>query len=268
MRTRGQRSLVLSILALATPASLALAGCGKKDDATALAPSATALASSQAAATARAWHFAVDPKGVTHVDMPGVTEHIVGDTAASDGALDIVPADLAQSRGTLRIDLSTFATHTFGNSHDADQTTHARTWLEAVVDGKTNEPMRWATFAIRSIDGLSATDLTKVAPTKDGGDDVRTVSMTVHGDMLVHGHQLQKDGVVDVAFHSPSGSAPDAVPTKVSIRSKQPLRVVLKEVDVQPRDTVGQLTSWTTRLISKVAEYADVTVDLSAAPKP
>jgi len=44
------------------------------------------------------------------------------------------------------------------------------------------------------------------------------------------------------------------------------MRVVLKEVDVQPRDTVGQLTAWTTNLVSKVAEYADVTVTLSAAP--
>jgi hypothetical protein len=240
-------------------------GCGKKDDAAQLAPSATALASSQA--TAKAWHFTVDPKGVTHVDMPGVTEHIVGDTSAADGALDVVPADLAQSRGTIKVDLTTFTTHTFGNSHDADQTEHARTWLEAVVDGKTNETMRWATFAIRSIDGLSATDLGKVAPTKDGGDDVRTVSMTVHGDMLVHGHRIQKDGAVDVAFHYAAGSPADGAPTKVTIKSRQPLRIVLKEVDVQPRDTVGALTAWTTRLISKVAEFADVTVDLSATAK-
>jgi len=243
------------------------ASCSKKEDATSLAPSATSLASSQTAATTKAWHFTVDPRGVTHVDMPGVTEHIVGDTAAADGTLDIVPADLSQSRGTLKVDLATFTTHTFGNSHDADQTEHARTWLEAVVDGKTNETMRWATFAIRSIDGLSATDLTKVTPTKDGGDDVRTVSMTVHGDMLVHGHQIQKDAPVDVAFHSAAGSPADAAPTRVTIKSRQPLRIVLKEVDVQPRDTVGALTAWTTRLISKVAEFADVTVDLSAAPK-
>jgi hypothetical protein len=53
----------------------------------------------------------------------------------------------------------------------------------------------------------------------------------------------------------------------VTIKSRQPLRIVLKEVDVQPRDTVGALTAWTTSLISKVAEFADVTVDLSATPK-
>jgi len=78
----------------------------------------------------------------------------------------------------VKADLTTFATHTFGTERDASQTEHARTWLEAVVGGKVNEPMRWATYAIRSVDGLSATDLAKVTPTKDGSDDVRTVTST------------------------------------------------------------------------------------------
>ncbi len=96
--------------------------------------------------------------------------------------------------------------------------------------------------------------------------DVRTVTMTVHGDVLVHGHQLAKDVPVEVAFSYPPGAAPDATPTKLTIQSKQPMRVVLKEVDVQPRDTVGALTAWTTSLISKVAEFADVTVALTGNP--
>jgi hypothetical protein len=194
--------------------------------------------------------------------MPGVTEHLIGDTSGADGTLDVVPGDLAQSRGTVKIDLATFTTHTFGDGQDATQTEHARTWLEVVVDGKTNEAMRWATLAIRSIDGLSATDLAKVPVV----GDVRTVTMTVHGDVLVHGHQLSKDVPVEVAFSYPPGAAPDATPSRLTIKTKQPLHIVLKEVDVQPRDTVGKLTAWTTRLISKVAEYADVTVSLTGNP--
>jgi hypothetical protein len=100
----------------------------------------------------------------------------------------------------------------------------------------------------------------------DGTDEVRSVDMVVHGDVLVHGHKLQKDVPVAVAFRYPSGAAPTSEPTRVDIKSKAPMRVVLKEVDVQPRDTVGQLTAWTTSLVSKVAEYADVTVNLGATP--
>jgi hypothetical protein len=256
-------SLTIAVVAASLPA---LISCSKKDDSVQLAPSATALASSQASPAAMAWHYAVDPKSASHIDMPGLKEHIKADTTAAKGAVDVVGNDLAQSRGTILIDLATLSTSTFGNDDDATQTKHARTWLEVVVDGKTNEDMRWATLAIRSIDGLSGFDLSKVAPTKDGTDDLRSVDMVVHGDLLIHGHKLQKDVPVTVAFRYPSGAAPTSEPTRVDIKSKAPMRVVLKEVDVQPRDTVGQLTAWTTNLVSKVAEYADVTVNLGATP--
>ena len=249
-----------------TVALVLLSACSKKDEAASLAPAASALAISKADSTSMAWHYVVDPKSATHVDMPGLKEHIKADTTGATGSLDVAGKDLTQSRGLIRIDLTTFATHTFGNDDDATQTRHARTWLEAVVDGKTNDDMRWATLAIRSIDGLSAFDVTKVAATKDGTDDVRSVDMVVHGDVLIHGHKLQKDVPVTVTFRYHSGAAPTSEPTRVDIKSKAPMRVVLKEVDVQPRDTVGQLTAWTTNLVSKVAEYADVTVNLGATP--
>jgi hypothetical protein len=242
--------------------------CSKKDDAATLAPAASALTVSQADRASMAWHYVVDPKSTTHVDMPGLKEHIKADTSAAAGTLDVVARDLTQSRGQVRIDLSTFATHTFGNGDDEAQTTHARTWLEVQVGGKTSEEMRWAALAIRGIDGASAADLTKVAPEKEGPGEVRTVTMTVHGDVLIHGHRIQKDAVVDVAFRYPSGSAADARPTAIEIKTKEPMHVVLKELDVRPRDPAGQLLDWTTKLISKVAETADVTVDIGASPAP
>jgi hypothetical protein len=245
-----------------------LPACSRKDDAATLAPAASALAVSRADSTSMAWHYVVDPKSTTHVDMPGVKEDIKADTAAATGTLDVTGRDLPQSRGLVRIDLSTFATRTFGSDKDATQTKHALTWLEVTVGDKTSEEMRWADFAIRGIDEASASDLTKVEPTKDGGDDVRTVSMTVHGDVLIHGHRIQKDTLVDVAFRYPSGAAADARPARIEIKSKEPMHVVLKELDVRPRDPAGQLLDWTAQLVSKVAETADVTVDIGATPAP
>ena len=62
-------------------------------------------------------------------------------------------------------------------------------------DPAVRERNRWVHFAIRSIDGLSATDLSKVAPTKVGGDDVRTVTLVAHGDIELHSlpSKTQKD---------------------------------------------------------------------------
>ncbi len=200
--------------------------------------------------------------------MPGLKESIKGDTTAASGTLDVVPTDLSQSRGLVRIDLSTFATHTFGNDDDAAQTKHARTWLEVVVDGQMSDAMRWADFAIRSIDGLSASDVTKIVAIREGDGDVRRATMTVHGDLLVHGHKVAKDDAVEVAFRYAPGASADAKPLRIEMKSKQPMRVVLKEHDVRPRDTQGKIAAWTTNLIAKVAETADVTVDIAAAPLP
>jgi hypothetical protein len=243
-------------------------GCDRKGEDAKLAPASSALSASTADPASTAWHYAIGTKSTTQVDMPGLKEHIKGETGAATGTLEIVPVDLAQSRGLVRIDLSTFATHTFGDSEkDATQTKHARTWLEA-VDEKTDDPMRWAEFAIRSIDELSATDVRTVAPAKDKSEDVRTVTMTVHGELLLHGHKLPKSDTVDVSFRYPAGAASSSKPTRIDIASKTPMRVVLKEHDVSPRDPAGQLLAWTTNLLSKVADTADVTVALTADPLP
>ncbi len=257
-------------MALAALATLALAAaCGKKDASVNAAPTATSLTAS-AASAATVWHFTVDSKGTSHIDMPGLREHILADTTGAAGSIDVVPADLGQSRGLVRMDLATLSTSTFHDGRDGQQTEHARTWLEAVVDGKTNETMRWADFAIRSVDGASATDLGKVAVAKDGADDVKKVTAVVHGDLLVHGHKVPKDDPVELTFRyaNGAGGAADAKPTRVDIRSTQPIRVVLKEHEVAPRDPAGKLAEWTTSLIAKVAETADVTVNISAVPAP
>ncbi len=207
------------------------------------------------------WAYVVDPKSTTRVDMSGEKQHIYGATSGATGSLDVVGNDLAQSRGSVMVDLLSFSTSTFGDQDDAAQTKQAQAWLEVA-----KPQMRWASLAIRMIDGLSATDISKVAPTKDGSDDVRTVTMTVHGDLLVHGSKVQEDCPVEVRFRYPSGAAADSKPARIEIASKEPMRVVLKQVDVRPRDAHGKLVQWTADLLAKVAPYADVTVNVGATP--
>jgi hypothetical protein len=74
--------------------------------------------------------------------------------------------------------------------------------------------------------------------------------------------------MVEVAFRYPAGAPASAKPLRIEMKSKQPMRVVLKEHDVRPRDTQGKIAAWTTNLIAKVAEIADVTFDLAAVPRP
>jgi hypothetical protein len=254
------------IRALALLGACALAGCSKRDEPSGVAPTASALVAARPDPAVASFRFALDGKSTTHVDMPGLKEHIQADTTAATGWLEVTPADLSRSTGLVRVDLSTFATHTFGSEKDATQTEHAKTWLEVTVGGQTNEDMRWAEYAIRSVDGLSATDLSKVTLTHQEGGDRRLVTMTVHGDLRIHGRKVPKDDVVEVEFRYPVRAAPDAKIAGVQVKSKQPLHVVLKEFEVEPRDPAGKALAWTTSLLSKVAETADVTFDFGAVP--
>ncbi len=121
--------------------------------------------------------------------MPAPKEHIKAGTDAASGTIDVDLMNLANTRGEIKADLLSLTTKTFDDAkNNASQTTHARTWLE-VADGEEGKiaddvkaTNRWAVYAIRSVDNLSATDLTKVPATKDGDDEVRTVTATTHGE--------------------------------------------------------------------------------------
>lgn len=172
------------------------------------------------------------------------------------------------------MDLTTLTTSTFKDQDDnAAQTTHARTWLEVAdgqsgkLDEKTKEANRYAVYAIRSIVNPSATDVTKVAPTTEGGEEVRTVTLTTKGELLIHGHKVERDADVEVAFRYDAG-APADKPKAITVKTKKPLRVVLAEHDVKPRDGFGKIAKASFHLLgTKVADNAEIALDLRAKPQ-
>jgi hypothetical protein len=269
------RHVIVSTIAPTIAIAVALGTVGCDDKKThSLAPAASSLAPSTAAPTAKTMKFAIDPKSSTSIDMPAPKEHIKAGTEAATGTLDVDFMNLANTRGEVKADLTTLSTKTFGDADkDKTQTGHARTWLE-VADGEEGKlpdevkaANRYAVYAIRSVDNLSATDLTKVPVTKDGDDDVRTVSATTHGEFLVHGHKVDRDADVDVAFHYAPGAAADK-PKFLTIKSKKPMRATLADHDVKPRDGFGKIAKGAFNLLgTKVAEVADITLDLRANPQ-
>lgn len=254
------------LVALAAVVCPLLAACGKKEETTTLAAPATMLAESKPAPEAKTVHYLVDKDGKTSIDMPAPKEHIKAKTTAAAGALDVDLANLANTRGEVKIDLSTLTTFTFGDKDkDEAQTEHARTWLEAVVEGKVHEEGRWAIFAIRSIDGLSATDASKIAPVTESGEDVRTVTLTAHGDFLLHGRKSSKDVKLQAKLHYSAGAPSTSTPIRIDITSAEPLQIVLAEHDVKPRDTFGKIAQGSFHLLgTKVAESASVSIVVSS----
>ena len=248
--------------------------CEDKEGA-ALAPAASSLAPSTPAPTSnKTLKFTIDPKSSTAIDMPAPKEHIKAATDAASGTLEVDLMNLANTRGEIKADLLSLNTKTFDDAQkDSSQTTHARTWLE-VADGEEGKiaddvkaRSRWAVYAIRSIDKLSATDLTKVPATKDGADEARTVTATTHGEFLLHGHKVARDADVEVKFCYAPGSPADK-PKGLAIKSAKPLRAALADHDVKPRDGFGKIARGAFNILgTKVADVADITIDLRATPQ-
>lgn len=266
-----RREVVLTAAALA--ALSALPGCDEKKQSANVAPAASSLAPSMAAPKAATVKFVVDPTTTTSLLMDGPLEKIKARTDGAAGTLDVDLTDVTASRGEVRIDLTTLTMSTFGSkSKDEQQTTHARTWLEVAdgEDGKLDptlkEQNRYAVYAIRAIEGASATDVTKVAPTKDGTDDVRTVTMTTKGELLVHGHKVARDADVELSLRYEPGAAVDK-PKALTVKTRKPFRVVIAEHDIKPRDGFGKIAKSAFHLLdTKVADHADVTLDLRGKP--
>jgi hypothetical protein len=271
-RIRRAASVCLNFGTLILGGSVAIAGCSKSDSSSvAVAETASALASSQAPASAMVVKYKLQTDGKTAIDMPAPNEHIKAETSATDGSLDVDLANVTNTRGQVKADLTTIVTTTFDDTKkNASQTDHAHNWLEvgSLVTPEVKEANRWVVFAIRSIDGASATDVTKVAPTTVSGEDVRTVTLTAHGEVLLHGHKSNKDVTLEVKFHYPAGAAPDSHPTKIELATKTPLHIVLAEHDIKPLDNFGKLATASLGLLgTKVANTADVTFTFTAVPQ-
>lgn len=254
-----------------------LGGCDKdkKDTpAVVVAPTATVLAPSTAAPTSMVVKMKLRPTGTTSIDMPAPNEHIKAQTTVAAGNLDVDLMDLSQTRGEVKVDLTSLKTATFGEAaKNETQTGHALTWLEVGDAEKEKLPEavkaanKFAVFAIRSIDGLAVKELAKVTPATDKGQDVRTVELVAHGELLIHGHKVNKDVPLIVKVSHAAGAATTTKPTSIAITTKEPLKVVLAEHEVRPRDDVGKIAKAAFKLIgTKVAESASISMDFSAVP--
>ena len=171
-----------------------LAACGKKEDPTPLAPSASALAASNADPASAAWHYTVDSKSTTHVDMPGLNEHIVGDTAAAAGTLDVVaarPRAVAGSREDRPLDVRDAHVRQRARRRSDEARAHV-----ARGGGRRQDERGHALGRVRDpVDRRPERDRPR-----EGRPGRRTatttcarVTMTVHGELRIHGHKVQKD---------------------------------------------------------------------------
>jgi hypothetical protein len=225
-------------------------------------------------ATGKLLRLTLDPKGTASIDMPAPKDHIKARTDGVAGALEVDPGNLRASHGEVKIDLSTLTTSSYDDeAKNKTQTTQARCWLEVAdcEEGKVGDDLkkknRWAVYTIRSVELAGPEDLAKVAPAQDGPDQVRTVTATTKGDLVIHGLKAEgREAEVEIQFRYAPG-APADKPKAVALKTHKPLHVILAEHDVKPRDALGKIAKQSFHLLgTKVADTADISLDLRAAP--
>src|SRR5512135_3497639 len=75
-----------------------------------VAPVATSLAPSTPVVSSTAVTYAIDPKGKTAISMPAPKEKINAITEAAAGTITVDLANVANTRGEVKIDLTTLST--------------------------------------------------------------------------------------------------------------------------------------------------------------
>jgi len=237
---------------------------GCKDDAAQarVAPPASSAAAA-AAVTESGSGFRVAEQGSATFLIDAPLEKIKGKSGKLRGNLAVDPADLAKTKGEVDVDLGDLATQTFGDaSENKSQTEHAHNWLEIGNDvgAQRREENRWARFTVRSVDQLAAARVAE-APEKDGA---RTVNLTAHGDLWLHGVSAPKTVKLVATFQGPANA-----PAQIHVVTAEPLVISLKEHDVKPRDVAGKFLSGALEQIGKKIEDAvQISLDFTAARKP
>ena len=177
--------------------------------------------------------------GRATVDMPAPKEHIKAGprpSRASSGG----PADLTKTRGEVEVDLTSLSTgdvrRRAGRHPDGPRAhlARGRRRREGLPDALKAQH-RFATFAIRSLT-TATPKLADVPASTEGADEVRTVDAVAKGELLLHGHKVEREVPLRVELRGKPGAPPDAI----VVRTASPFTIVLAEHDVSlPGTTSG-----------------------------
>jgi polyisoprenoid-binding protein YceI len=203
-------------------------------------PSASAGADAAAAVTTR---YVLTDQSLVRFELPTKLGKVQGKLTKVSGEIEVALGALGQSRGQVRVDLSSL---TLDNADSADWLTRARSALDIADAGASP---KLATFEITALDDVSPEVLEPVRASDAGAPGTRRARAVVEGNLLLNGFRVLKREPLEVEF----GFASDpTVPTTLLIRSRAPLVISLETHEIHsreptpssaPRHHTGPLTS-------------------------
>lgn len=203
--------------------SLALGACAKKSpkpihtEPWLAHPPPSALASTDAALPTT--RYVLTAQSVIRFELSTKRGKVQGRVPKLSGALTVVLGALAQSRGQVRVDLSSLALD--------DTDASSAIWLarvRAALGESDAGAAPTATFDLTGFDDVSP-EAIEPARASDGGAPPRKVRGTAVGNLLLNGFRVQKREPLEAEF---GFSSDPTVPTQLTIRSRAPLVISLE----------------------------------------
>jgi YceI-like domain len=181
-------------------------------------PSASAAASAGSDAALPATRYTLTEQSLIRFEIPSKRGPLRGSLTRVSGELSVVLSDLSQSRGQVRVDLSSLG---FEGPDANDAAPRARGALELSDAGAAPS----ATFDLSELRDVSPAQL-EPAPDSDAGTPfTRRVRLTAVGNLLLHGFRVVRRTSLEAEF----GFVGDrSVPSTLMIRSRAPFVVSLE----------------------------------------
>jgi hypothetical protein len=266
--------------------ALLLFGCSKPEPAPAerTEPWPAQPVASAAGRAEQRVRFELDERCELGLELPAKEETPRGKLRVARGELEIDLMNLAQSRGTIELDVGSVVMDQDRDAGGEDWSAEARAWLE-IGDNRPEaerERLRWATFAISEISELSApaahsgkrqalgpadsagTDPADLADSAPVGEQ-RSVTARVSGALSLHGFRVERQLRARAIFRYDAPAVPGAVPSALRLELVRSLPVSLESHDIKPRDASGVFVSQKTKWLgTRVGRQVNVTGWLSA----
>ncbi len=252
-------------------------GCGKKEQATELAPVSSVSLEAPKVATASATTLTIDaPSSSVKFLMDSPLEKIDGDAPGSaTGELSVDLDDLGKSSGLVKIDLDKLTLYQQKRPDGSGayqerkqnplQNQHARDWLQIVAHEGEVTPEQVAQNRIAELRIEKVEPSVKSVAALTGAE--RKVTATVSGALRLHGRQAQKSAKVELTFHYVGDKL-----ESLGVRTLEPFSVNLEQFEIHPRDGAGKLVKSITETIAttlkgKLKGEAPVVLDFTAKPR-
>lgn len=179
------------------------------------------------------------------------------------GSLDVALDDLAQTTGSVEIDVASVLMDGADVTESRQRSQVAQSWLDVGSSRPEveRERLRWARFRLREVTRASAVaawsgrsvTFPRAEDAATGGEagtdaggvlapvevEARAVELELRGDLELHERRVEFPVAVRATFFFTEAPAPGVVPSRIVLETPQPIPIALATFDVKPRDAKG-----------------------------